>query len=86
MNWVFMICLVMSMSGALIGMELIAHLHRRILQGLLEGRAVCLVVVAGAAMQEFVSYLAVTAMRLFSAATVWGSAWLSRNYNVRLKS
>ena len=73
------------MNGVLIGMELTVHLRRRTLQGLRVGRAVCTAVVAGAASPGFVGHPAVTSTRLMTATTSWGSVWLSRNYNVRLK-
>ena len=72
-------------SGVLIGMELIVHLHRRILQGIRVGRTVCSAVVAGTASPVVVGHPTVTTNCLIFGTTAWGSAWLSHNYNVRLK-
>ena len=67
MNWVFMICQEMYMSGVLIGMELTVHLHRRILLGLLVGRSVLVVEVARSSTQGIVGHLAVAAMQRMAA-------------------
>ena len=73
------------MNGVLIGKELTVHLLRRILQDLRVGRAVCSAAVTGTTSPGFVSYPTVTTTRLMAASATWGSAWLSRNYNVRQK-
>ena len=49
------------------------------------GRTVCAAVVAASTAPGVVGHLAVTAPRLITSTTTWGSVWLSRNYNVRLK-
>ena len=71
--------------GILIGMELTVHLRRRTLQGLRMGRTVLAAEVAGSTLPGIVGHPAVTAARLVTATATWGSAWLSRNYNVRQK-